>query len=261
MNFKTDVIERSHEKPVLVDFWAEWCGPCKVLTPVLEALDAEDDRWELVKVNTEEHQEIAMEYKIMSIPNVKLFYKGSMIDEFVGALPKTAVEQWLNDSLPGSEKGAWMELKASEGQWPDMVYVVKLEEFVQSNTENKDALLDLAKHLVLSEPTKALEIVDTQHLTHVSPETITDIRALAQLMSLENQEAPDRVTELMLEVQERLNDKDLGMAAKGLVDVAMLDKSAMDGLPQKAGVALFRMLGQTNDVTRQFRRLFDMALY
>ena len=86
MNFD-QVLARSHDKPVLVDFWAPWCGPCRVLGPTLEKLAGEQsDRWELVKVNTEEDQELAHKYNIRSIPNVKLFHKGEEVAEFVGAL-------------------------------------------------------------------------------------------------------------------------------------------------------------------------------
>ena len=74
MNFEQQVITKSHNKPVVVDFWAPWCGPCRVLSPVIESLAEEQkDRWDLVKVNTEEDYELAERYQIRSIPNVKLF--------------------------------------------------------------------------------------------------------------------------------------------------------------------------------------------
>jgi putative thioredoxin len=76
-DFQADVIERSHEVPVVVDFWAEWCGPCKALGPVLEKLAGEaGGRWRLAKVDTDKHREAAAGYGIRSIPNVKLFVDG-----------------------------------------------------------------------------------------------------------------------------------------------------------------------------------------
>lgn len=101
IDFQKDVIEASEHSPILVDFWAEWCGPCHMLSPTLEKLAEEaGEDWVLVKVNTELQPDIAMEYSIRSIPNVKMFYKGEISSEFVGALPESDVVQYLDQNLP-----------------------------------------------------------------------------------------------------------------------------------------------------------------
>ena len=105
-DFEKDVIEASHEGPVVVDFWAPWCGPCRILGPTLEKLaDEQQDRWTLAKLNTDVYPQFARRYGVQGIPSVKLFRGGEVVDEFVGAMPEPMIRRWLDEALPGVEKG------------------------------------------------------------------------------------------------------------------------------------------------------------
>jgi putative thioredoxin len=105
-DFQRAVIDRSREVPVVVDFWAEWCGPCRTLTPTLERVAASrGDNVDLVKVDVDANQNLARTYGVQGIPAVKAFRDGEVVDEFVGAQPAAAVERFFNKLVPSEADG------------------------------------------------------------------------------------------------------------------------------------------------------------
>ena len=127
--FERDVIERSHEVPVVVDFWAAWCGPCRSLTPVLHKLaDEADGTWQLATVDVDVNPMVSQGFRIQGIPAVKAFKDGKLVAEFTGALPEPQVRAWLEQLGPtpadvafdrGRELEAAGDLVAAAGSYED----------------------------------------------------------------------------------------------------------------------------------------------
>lgn len=261
VDFKKQVIERSFIKPVLVDFWAQWCGPCRMLSPVLDQLAEEQkDRWELVKINTEEQPDIAQAYNIMSIPNVKLFHNGSVVAEFAGALPKSQIERWLDEHLPDP---AGEELKALlaglKNQSPEQD-VASLRKFVDANPGHKDARMALAKLLAIVEPEEALSLVEDIRPGDQEYEAAEDVRTLAELMMLKPENGAP-VMQHLSEAQAALKAGDHETAIQKIINAIIADKTYHKDLPRRAAIALFHTWGEDHELTKKYRRQFSMALY
>ena len=138
-NFETEVMETSKSTPVLVDFWADWCGPCKSLGPVLEKLEtAYEGRFKLVKVNADEEQQLSSAFGVRSLPTCILLIDGKPVDGFMGALPEGKVREFLDKHLPTPE-----EVAAEEEE----------EEALDLLAEgNADAALEKLQHAVATDP-------------------------------------------------------------------------------------------------------------
>ncbi|MFT4603606.1 MAG: putative thioredoxin [Rhodothermales bacterium] len=262
-DFQTEVLDASKNTPILVDFWAPWCGPCRTLGPVLEKLEAEaDGAWKLAKVNTDQMQEVSAQYGIRGIPAVKMIVDGEVVDEFTGALPEYAVKQWLEKALPSETANLVGEAEAALLAGETERAEKALEGALRDEPTNAAASALLSRLVVFRDPQRALGLAAngmSGEAVHV--QMAEAVRVLVRVMETQETDLPlDGGAEHAARALGTLRAQDLETTMQSLLALLQTNRYYHDDFARKAGVAVFTVLGPEHEITRKHRRTFDMWL-
>lgn len=270
-DIRKDIIEPSQHTPVVLDFWAEWCGPCRTLGPVLEKLaTAAGGRWKLVKVDIEkpENQQLAGQFQIQSIPAVRMLYQGKLLGHFDGALPEVAVKKWLNENLPDTgeeqeEETDSLEQFIEEGNRGAALEMAKKSyEKDNSSDEHKVHLAMLLLPDDIETASKLMEGVAEASKFEIEKEALETIMYLKEIV--DGKVAPDgkkETVERYRKATKAVFSNNYEEAVEIFLELVMADRSFDEDGARKACVAIFKFLGEKHPVSKAYRRRFSMALY
>lgn len=262
-SFETDVLAASHDVPILVDFWAEWCGPCRYLGPVLEAMEAKaGGKWRLVKINVDEHQAVAQEYRIQGIPACKLFHKGEVIGEFTGALQEPQINAFFDEHLPSEEKAlvasARERIAAGDAGGARQI----LEDVLAGDPANVEAATTLATIVFAENPARAAELVKDVPPGDPSFEAAEAIRTLSEVAAKTEASEDHPGWPGYAAGNAALAEGDYDGALSAWIGVLSAGhRDVDDDGPRKACIALFKFLGEDHPTTQAHRRAFSSALF
>ena len=272
--FERDVLQASQKVPVLVDFWAPWCAPCRVLKPVLEKLAAEyRGRFLLAKVNSDEHPQLAAQFGVRGIPNVKAFVDGKLADEFTGALPESGVRAFIDRLIPtpGEKLRRTARALVIQGGFDEAEQ--HLRSALELEPDNRAVRLDLVE-LLLAKNSHA----EAEQFFAPIPERERDERGdrlysvLAlwkhsqQLPPVETLEArlaadPDDLSARLALGERLIAEKQYEPALAALLEVVRKDRGALRTSARKLMVDVFQLAEDRDELVSEYRKLLAGALY
>lgn len=274
-NFESVVVENSHKLPVLVDFWADWCQPCQSLIPILHKI-AEDYAGQIIlaKVNSDQQQALAEKYSVRSLPTVKLFVDGEVVDEFTGALPESDILTKLDKYLV-RESDTMMAAALAEYEQGNVESAIEhMRQAAETDPGNARVQVTYARVLLEHKQTDAL----LAFLESLSAEmqAVPDIIAIKAQLNITARLGDDtNADELLARIEADEKDSaareqlsalyvsrgDYAAALEQLLEIMKRDRSYNDDAGRKGLLSLFEMLGPENPLTAEYRRKMSLLLF
>jgi putative thioredoxin len=273
-NFQQVVIEGSRQAPVIVDFWAPWCGPCRSLKPIMEKLAEEyQGKFILAKVNSDENQELATQYGVRGIPNVKAFIDGAMADEFSGALPESQVREFIDNLIPSPAD----DLRAQAGELfrsgnaADALQL--LAQASQLDPQNEWVRVDAAEIMLsLNETDEVKRLIDSLSSAVKADERVTRLLAKLQFAGSahdgqQEAELQQRIAANPADLDARLQLANLLIAGQQyaagldqLLEIVQRDRGFNDDIGRKTILSVFTLLSGEGNIVAEYRRKLASAL-
>jgi putative thioredoxin len=277
-NFQQEVIEASLQVPVLVDFWAPWCGPCQTLGPMLEKLETEfQGRWKLVKINSDDNPELSQAFRIRSIPYVVAMVGGKPVDQFMGVQPEAQLRAFLQRLVPNPSQIEHAKAQALLDQGDEASALDALKNALALDTANDAARLDLMEVLLNREETDSAEsqwgllskktLADPQLKPHLDA-IQSRLQALKQSVQLPSSpELEQRVAHNPNDLAARLDLAQLYIAHKAweaaleqLLQIVERDRSFNDDIGRKTMIQVFDMAANNAPLVSHYRRALSSAI-
>jgi len=273
-NFTQEVIEASHKTPVLIDFWATWCEPCKNLMPVLNKLaDEYAGQFLLAKVEIDQEQNLATQFAVRSVPTVKMVVNGEIVNEFTGALPEAQIREFINKHIAQADDSPLQRAITAYQQGEIEPALEKMQEILLAEPENPMVRIEFANMLMREKRfDDARDLLNS--LSTDDKNNPTALALLGQLESIDSViDAPDIESLLQTIEQEPANclareqlsahyklRGDYAAAMDQLLEIVRRDRNYNDEAGRTGLLKIFEMLGHQHELVGQYRRRLAQTL-